>query len=154
MFWLFARYEVTPGPPATFACPRCGAGPVPADSYRRTEILSLFAVIPLGRTHMTHLVCGNCSAHLFTKLTLDDLYQCIGVDISRFVFYRVSFILKSLAVLSLLLCWAPVVGLGLSLITFIGTFKWPSVWRTIAIICLVLSFVVTSLFIIVLILGG
>jgi hypothetical protein len=142
---LSAHYTEVQGPRADFTCPRCHQGPSPGFSYERTDTTLLLAVIPVLRTRNTYLICGNCRSRLVTRMTLDDLRQCVGVDISRFVFYRVSFILKALSVLSLLLCLFPVLGMILSAITLIGTFKSPGVWRTIAIISLIISIVPTSL---------
>jgi hypothetical protein len=142
---LVAQYMIVPGPPAHFVCPKCQQGPAAGSSYERTDSTLLLAVFPLWRTRITYVVCGNCRSRLTTRMTLDDLRQCVGDDISRFVFYRVSFVFKTLSVLSFLLCLFPVLGTILSVITLIGTFRSPGVWRTIAIISLIISVVPTSL---------
>jgi hypothetical protein len=91
---LVAQYMKAPGPPAHFICPRCQQGPAPGSSYERTDSTLLLAVIPLWRTRITYVVRGNCRLRLTTRMTLDDLRECMGADISRFVFYRVSFVLR------------------------------------------------------------
>jgi hypothetical protein len=78
-------------------------------------------------------------------MTLDDLRQCVGVDISRFVFHRVSFVFKTLSVLAMLLCWFPFMGMILAVLALLGTFKSTGVWRTLGIISLAISVVPASL---------
>jgi ABC-type sugar transport system permease subunit len=145
MILWHAEVRRIPGPPVEFACPRCSSGPAAGSSYEQIDSAYLFFVIPFLRLHNTYVVCGNCSRRLATRMTLDDLRQCEGVDISRFVFHRVSFVAKTLSVLSLVLCLFPFLGMILAVLALAGTFKSPGVWRTIAIISLVISVVPASL---------
>jgi hypothetical protein len=144
IFWS-AQSRRVPGPRVDFTCPKCLCGPTSGSSYEQTDSAHLFFVIPILRMRNTFVICDQCKSRLFCVMTLDDLTQSAGADISRFLSYRISFVFKTLSILSLLLCVFPVLGTVLSCITLIGTYKSPGVWRTIAIISFVISLVPTSL---------
>jgi uncharacterized membrane protein len=74
-------------------------------------------------------------------MTLAELRQCVGEDISRFVAYRVSIVFKTLSVCAILCCWAPILGTTLAGVALGGTRKTRRLWRSLAIIALVVSLI-------------
>jgi hypothetical protein len=141
MFLVGARYDNLPGPSVTFTCPVCRSGPAQGTSYEQTETVLFLLFVPTSQTHTTFVVCGNCRTRLVTRMTLAELRQCVGEDISRFVAYRVSIVFKTLSVCAILCCWAPILGTTLAGVALGGTRKTRSLWRSLAIIALVVSLI-------------
>jgi hypothetical protein len=84
---------------------------------------------------------------------LKDLTLNQSQELSEPRAHEVSFVFKFLAVVSLLLFFAPIVGLVLASVTVLGTFKsrtWP---RTVGFLSLILSSLVSGAFVILQILG-
>jgi len=149
MVWLGSRRQDVQGPHVQFECPKCHRSGTIGLSYDRRETLLLLHLVPLFTLKNTFVICGDCKAHLLAQLTIDELRQHQDSDVSPFLSFEISFVLKTLSVLSLLLCWFPVLGIVLASITLIATIKSPSIWRTLAIISLVASFISTFVLIVI-----
>lgn len=147
LIWI-ARWVETPGPSLSINCPRCGEQAVTGRSYERLETLLLFGVVPVAKFKNTFVQCRGCKAKLTSRLNIGELTKYQGAGISQFLSDDVSFVFKFLAIVSLLLFFAPIVGLVLAAITFVGTFKsrtWP---RTLALVSLILSSIVNAVIVI------
>ncbi len=137
------KRETTPGPDVKFNCPRCGAQAGSGHSYEyRDTILALY-LIPVLRSRSTYVTCRHCQAALTSALSVEELQQHGNTDLSAFVFDDVSFVFKFLAIAALLLCWTPIVGLGLALGTLAGTFRRRCWARTVALVSLVPAVLIT-----------
>ena len=147
ILWFVERQE-TPGPSVSINCPRCGEQGVVGQSFELLETLRLFDAIPLLKMRNTFVQCGGCKAKLASKLAVADLERYQGTGVSQFLSDGVSLVFKFLAIVSLLLFFTPILGLVLAGITVFGTFRsrtWP---RTLGIISLVLSSILTVFFVI------
>jgi hypothetical protein len=137
-----------PGPRVQFACPACLAAAAAGETYERHETFRALHLIPLFSVRNTYVVCGTCHAHLLSQLTLDDLRQHADSDISPFLSFSISLVAKALSVLAILLCWFPFVGIALAAIALAATYKRRTIWRTLAIISLVVSLLLALGFVI------
>jgi len=140
---LMVKRQKMLGPSVSINCPRCGEQGVAGQSWEWLETLRLLGLIPLLKVRNTFVQCGRCNATLTSTLGIDDLEKYQSAGVSQFLSDEVSFVYKFLAVVSLFLFYMPIVGLVLAAITVSGTYKshtWP---RTLGIISVVLSSMVT-----------
>ncbi len=150
---LVAKSRKEPGPPIIIRCPRCGAEAIGANAYRQVDDLCAFYFLKLFTVRNTFVECSNCRAKLRSSVDLDELAQYRGDELDQFLSHDVSFVVKFLAIASLLLCIAPFVGAVLSLITVLLTLKSPGWTRTLARIALAISIVITGLALVAILLG-
>lgn len=143
MALLVAKSRKEPGPAVEIDCPRCGAAGVPAAAYRQVEDLCAFYFLPLFTVKNTFVECQACRAKLRSSVDLDEFARYRHGELNQFLSHDVSFIVKFLAVASLLLCLAPLLGLILSLVTVLFTIKTPGWPRMLGRISLVVSAPVT-----------
>jgi hypothetical protein len=141
MLGFAVHRQTTLGPAVMFACPRCGEPQTSGRSQELAETFLLLYVLPLFVMRNTYVTCDHCGATLTTRLRLADLDQQSGGDISPFLSHHVSFVLKFLTLVSLLLWWIPVLGSLFPVIVLVATRRSPGLLRTLAIISLALSFV-------------
>ena len=109
--------------------------------------------IPLLTQRETCVKCLDCGTIQLTKLPLKDLEGLSPGGLQPWLFPRVSIIAKFIALASILLFCAPVVGLGLGVAGLIMNFRsggWPKV---VSIVAIVLSLPVTLLGIVGLVVG-
>lgn len=141
---LTVHAEETPGPAIPIQCPKCGVETAMGFSRERVETLRLLGLIPLLKLRNTFVDCGECEAKLRSRLGIEELAKYQGAPISQFLSYDVSFVFKFLAITSLILSLVPMVGLGLAVLTLLGTFRtrgWP---RTLGIVSLIVSAIVSG----------
>jgi hypothetical protein len=145
---ITTRSQKIPGPELEINCPKCGASRTSAASYEQRDALSLFFIIPLFTVTNTFVKCAACGAKLTSRLSIDELQPHSAAEVSPYLSHEVSFVVKFLAIASILLFIAPIVGLVLAVLTVILSLRsggWP---RTLGIVALVLSgFVTISLFV-------
>ncbi len=147
------RRQQTPGPDLEINCPKCGTSNSPAISFEFRDRLILYYVIPLFAVTNTFVKCTACGATLRSQLSIHELRTHSSSDISQFLSYEISIVIKLLAILSLLLFIAPGMGLVLAIITVILSAKsggWP---RTVGIVALFLSGLVTIALIVLMVVG-
>jgi hypothetical protein len=150
---LIALTRKEPGPTLVIQCPRCGADGVNGLAYRQVDDLRAFYFLKLFTVRNTFVECSHCRAKLRSSIDLDEFGRYRHGEWNQFLSHDVSFVVKFLAVASLLLCVAPGVGAILSLITVLLTLKTPGWTRTVARVALALSLVVTGLSIVAILLG-
>lgn len=150
---LVAKTRKEPGPALTIRCPKCGADSVSAVAYRQVDDLCAFYFLKLFTIRNTFVECSSCRAKLRSRIDLEELGAYRAGELEQFLSHDVSFVAKFLAVASLVLCIAPIVGAVLALIAVLLTLKssgWP---RTVSQVALALSTVITGLFMIALLLS-
>jgi hypothetical protein len=146
---LTVKRKETPGPSICINCPRCGEQGIAGQSFEWLETLRLLGLIPLLKARSTFVQCSGCKTMLTSMLDIGELAKYQSTGVSQFLSDEVSFVYKFLAIVSLFLFYMPIVGLVLAGITVLGTFRshtWP---RTVGIISLVLSSILTVFLVIV-----
>jgi hypothetical protein len=147
------HWRETPGPPAQFLCPKCGRAGI-GSSHERHEELLAFHLLPVFWKTTTFVRCVNCKAKLQSTLGIADLTERQGTDISEYVSYEPSFVVKFFAIASFVLFWMPFVGLVLALIAFATTFGKRGWVRGLSIISLTFSSLITVALIVMRVLNG
>jgi hypothetical protein len=146
------RRETIPGASVLFCCPKCrkvSSG----DACRFVDTLMLVHLVPIFKLRNTYVVCRTCGTKLHTPLELDDLERMQGLQIDEFLTYSPSFVFKFLAVTSLLVCWAPIVGLIVAAIAVFGTRRFKGWPKNVSMVALVISVVVTTILLVGLAMG-
>lgn len=139
--------------PIRIDCSQCGASDTSVLCHERSEITRLLFVIPVFWYSITLVICKSCGAEYTSPLSIRDLADYQASNISALISLRVSIVDKVLAVCSLLLCLFPFLGFFLSLVTVFSTWRVRSWWRSVGIVALVLSSLVTLLSAIIIVLG-
>lgn len=124
-----------------------------AVAYRQVDDLCAFYVLKLFSIGNTFVECSACRAKLRSSIDLDELGEYPHEDLDPFLSQDVSFVVKFLALASLVLCIAPIVGAVLALSAVWLTLKSTGWTRAVSRVALVLSTIVTSLFVLALLLG-
>jgi hypothetical protein len=147
------KNEQRPGPPVRTDCGKCGGKDVAGKACDQSETLRLLGVIPILKIRNTFVTCGSCGAQLRSRLSCQELVKLEGADLRPFIFYEVSFVVKFLAIASILLCVFPLLGFLLALTTVCCTLRvrgWP---KTLGLIALILSSLITIPTVVLLALG-
>lgn len=150
---LVAKTRKEPGPSLAIRCPKCGADGVSAAAYRQVDDLCAFHFLKLLTIRNTFVECSACRAKLRSSIDLDELGAYRHGELNQFLSHDVSFVVKFLTVASLVLCIAPIVGAVLALLAVLLTLKSIGWTRTVSRVALVLSTLITSFFMIALLLG-
>jgi transcription elongation factor Elf1 len=143
--------EVLAGPDAEINCPACGEMNVPAHTRQQTERFYLYGLVLVQRVTATIVTCGACGLELKSKVGIDQIDQYTARDLDLYLARNVSFVVKFIALASLLLFWAPIVGLVLAVIGLVSSSDgWT---RTVSWVSLFLSGLLTALFVALLAIG-
>ena len=116
------RSQHLPGPSVSISCPVCKATPVPAQSYQQVDRMMALRFIPLFSWKTTYVKCSACKKKLNTKLHIEDLRRCTLEEVSptlKLAGYT-GIAGVTLLILTLLLCWLPVVGLLFGIAAVLG----------------------------------
>jgi hypothetical protein len=143
LFFYSLHRDTNKGPRLRIDCGRCGVSGAAASSRDLIDTIRLLFVIPFRFTN-TFVTCQSCGAKHISQLCCQDLKEHRDADVTPFVSYHVSFVVRFLAVMSLLLCLFPFLGLALSLIAVCSAYKtrgWP---RKLAMIAVLISGLVTA----------
>jgi hypothetical protein len=147
-----SKTKTIPGPDVRFNCPRCRLDSS-ARSYERKETMGVF-FIPLITQRERYVECCSCGTTRLTRLPLEELDRYTADELGPHLQQRVSFIVKFLVVVSLLLFFVPIVGLVMGLIALIATYRTGGWLKRLSLIGLVLSALVTSLFAVLMVLAA
>lgn len=150
---LVAKSRKEPGPPVTIRCPKCSAEDVQATAYRQVDDLCAFYFLKLMTLRNTFVECLSCRAKLRSSVDLDELPRYRGGELNQFLTHDISFVVKFLAIASVLMCIVPFVGPLLALITVIATLKSPGWARTLGRVSLVIGCIITGLAVVAILLG-
>ncbi|HJT30732.1 MAG TPA: hypothetical protein VJ783_01610 [Pirellulales bacterium] len=150
---LVAKTRKEPGPALTIRCPKCGADDVAAVAYRQVDDLCAFYFLKLFTIRNTFVECSACRAKLRSSIDLEELAEYRHEELDQFLSHDVSFVVKFLALASLVLCIIPIVGAVLGLIAVLLTLNSSGWTRIVSRVALVLSTISTSLFVLALLLG-
>jgi len=110
----------TPGPNIHLNCGACGVRDTVARIFESEERILVFW-IPMPVQRERHVVCRECGADRISDLPLDELVELEPEEVESHLRPRVSFIVQSLAVLSVLLFCFPLVGLVLGIVGMVGS---------------------------------
>ncbi|HXT57809.1 MAG TPA: hypothetical protein VN699_04200 [Pirellulales bacterium] len=144
---IAAKSRKEPGAVIEIDCPRCGAAGVAGAPYRQVDNLCAFYFLPLFTIRNTFVECTACRTKLRSSVDLDELLRSSQGELNDFLSHDVSFVVKFLAIASLVLCLAPIAGFALSILTVLLTLKtagWP---RTLGRISLIISGLVMLAFV-------
>jgi len=125
---ITTRSEHIPGPTIVMHCPLCNANSVPADSYEQIDRLGLFWVIPLLRVRNTFVQCSACGKKSIAKVTTNEIADYSADELSYYLTGYISIVARFLAIASLLLFWAPAIGLVLGISAVLANLRtvgWP-----------------------------
>jgi hypothetical protein len=137
--FLTTKSEQVSGPDVVIDCPNCGDRETLASSYELRERLCILFVIPVLFLRNTFVHCRTCNTRLTSGLTIGELEQHSSGNVSLFLSNPVPFIAKVIAIVALLVVWAPLVGLVMAILAMAvtrGRSGWP---RVVAVIAFVLS---------------
>lgn len=150
---LTTKTQQIPGPTVDINCPHCAASSVASASHEQVDRLGLFYIIPLFGLRNTFIRCGACGKQLTSKLRIDEIANYSADDLSHFLAGRVLLVNVFLAVASVLLFWAPIVGLILGVIAVLLNRRAAPWLRTLSWVGMSLSAVITVAVVILLIMG-
>ena len=142
---ISVKSESQPGPEFDIDCPKCGATQVPAASFTQRDRMSLFYLIPILTQTNAFLRCTSCNKKLLSKVSIEELSEQ-PERVSEYLSSEVSFVVKFLAIASIVMSIFPVVNFAMVLLAFLLTMKsggWP---KTASKIGFVLSCLVTLFF--------
>ena len=142
---LVAKSRKEPGPPLVIRCPKCGAEGAEAIAYRQVDDLCAFHFLKLITVRNTFVECSRCRSKLRSSVDLDEFGRYRHGELNQYLSHDVSFVVKFLALASVLLSVAPFIGLVLALIAVLLTLKSSGWTRTVARVGLVISAIVTAL---------
>ena len=150
---LVAKSRKELGPPLTIHCPKCSTEDAQATAYRQVDDLCAFYFLKLMTLRNTFVECSRCRAKLRSSVDLDELPRYRGGELNQFLTHDISFVVKFLAIASVLMCIVPFVGPLLALITVIATLKSPGWARTLGRVSLVIGCIITGLAVVAILLG-
>ena len=145
MFTQSIDRQISPGPVVQFTCPKCGQARSRGNSYELHDKFMALHFIPLWSTRTTYVACTSCRANLSSRLDIEELALYRDADVTPYLAYESSFVFKFAALAAVLLWWAPIVGLGLTVLALAGTWRVPGWPRTLAIVSAPLSLAMTVL---------
>ncbi len=127
---ITTRTERVPGPTIAIDCPSCRAMGVDADSYEQTERLGFFYIIPFIRIRNTIIQCTACRKSQLLKIGIADIGRYSASELAQYFVGPVSFVAKFLAIASVILFWAPLLGIVVGFIALVMNWRnegWPRV---------------------------
>jgi hypothetical protein len=145
MFYV-VEWTKTPRGQVVIHCPLCDQKPVQAVVFDRRERALLLGLIPLLVLNSTWVTCTACRGELHSKVKSEHLFNRDPEELAAFIYARVSFIDKFLAISALLLAVFPLLGLLYALLAWVVNRKsrgWP---KKVTVIALWVSIAVHVLF--------
>ena len=136
------RWTETPGPAVKFHCLNCGNVSASGVAVQRVEQLMFLYLIPLFKWTTTSVRCLQCNAKVGCKLNIQELVQFHDADVTPYL-TRGSLIVNFLAITSLVVFWAPFMGLILAVVALIVTRRTPGWQRRASAVGLILSTLAT-----------
>jgi hypothetical protein len=110
-----------------FECPHCG-NQSSGTAYDLRETIRVSTRVPRWGWQSHWVRCGKCKSELHADCSAADLVGASPTIVNGHVRAYVSFPKRVLATASLLLCWAPVLGVLVALVATVanmGTRGWP-----------------------------
>ena len=107
--------------PITINCPWCNQRGITASAWERTEWLTLFHIIPVMRFRTVFVRCQSCKKELIARCSFKELVNRNPNSLQLLLAKRVPLITTVCAIIGLLLCWAPILGLIPALVAFLSS---------------------------------
>jgi hypothetical protein len=127
-----------------FDCPHCrsqGRG----TAYDLRETIRVSNRVPRWGWQSHWVRCARCNAELHADCAAEDLHGVSPKTVNEHVRTYVTFPRRVLALSSLLLCWTPVVGVIVSVVSLLANLKtrgWPR-WGSVVALFVAITFNVT-----------
>lgn len=99
-------------------CLWCGGRSVKAQTWLRTDWLTLLHLIPLFRIRNVYVRCGTCQRDMIAKCSFNELEGMNPVTLHHHLVKSQSFVGLVCIILGVLLCWAPLIGIIPAVIGF------------------------------------
>ena len=131
--------------PVVFDCPHCHAERVAGTAYDLRETVRSGGRVPVWGWSSHWVRCSNCQTELHAKVSSGVLAGEMPASVTKLVRKYLPFPQRVLAVGSVALAWAPVVGMVLGLVAVAATFRtrgWP---RIVSVIGLVVATVFNAI---------
>ena len=129
MLTLHTQISPTTGAAATIDCPACGAHAVSATPRESVDWVKLVYLVPLLKIRATRIECGQCHAQITCTAPLNKVAGADAAAVAPHLRYHPTGGAKTMAILGLLTCLIPVLGLiVVGVATFVGrgTKGWPA----------------------------
>jgi hypothetical protein len=132
------------GPDVRINCRACGRENTPAKTVQVKESAG-YLHVQILHARETRVKCKKCGVYRLTRLTLDELADYSAHELEAHLWDPTAAKVKLVAIAGLLLFCFPFIGLVMSLLAFIFSFRsggWPKV---VSLIGTVLSLVISAL---------
>jgi hypothetical protein len=101
--------------------------------------MMLLHLVPLFRWRNVFVQCQSCRRDFIARCSIQGLQQANPLTLQHNLIKRVSFVAKACAVLGLLLCWAPLIGIIPATIALLMTRRRPGWVANASVVAFVLS---------------
>jgi hypothetical protein len=117
-------------------CPVCGARDVEASTYTQSERVRIVGFPVTWRNFW--VICSSCEKHLISHRDVRELVGLPPEAVAPAIRPYTPFIARALAVLSLCVFWAPIVGLAMALVAVFANRR-PGLWKKLSWVALGLT---------------
>jgi hypothetical protein len=124
--------------PLTITCQWCEHSGS-ALAWEQTDRMMLLHLVPLFRWRNVFVQCQSCRRDFIARCSIQGLQQANPLTLQHNLIKRVSFVAKACAVLGLLLCWAPLIGIIPATIALLMTRRRPGWVANASVVAFVLS---------------
>lgn len=121
-----------------FECPNCRS-PSVGTAYDLRETIRVSTRVPTWGWQSHWVRCAKCKSELHADCSAKELVGASPVTVSEHVRAYIPFPKRFMAMASLVLCWAPVLGVGVGLLAALMNWRTPSWPRWMSLIGLILG---------------
>jgi hypothetical protein len=117
------------GPSLTINCCACGLSDAVAISFQYGERATVLHVVPASPfTETNYVQCGNCGELFVSRISVFDLPNRSSEELSTLLIRRVGLVPLTLTVCGIVLFFVPVIGLIVSLLALMLTWRRRGHW--------------------------
>ncbi len=134
--------QVNWGPTIRFNCPSCKTQSTWAWSYEQRDEIPLAKNDPLFTSHHTFLKCSTCHGEAICRVPLSELTEYTPEELSHHISVRVLLYGIVLAFACFVMCFVPVVGVGVAIAGIMVNAKaplWLKIVNWVGMACCVLT---------------
>jgi len=131
-------FEAGQSPAFLINCPKCGAKHVPAKITTLKETLDLVI-----RQTTTWVKCSACGTSLYSKRPAAEIIGMTPEQLERVLVNRVSLVSRVVAILAIVLCLFPFVGLAVAALSMALNWKAHGWSRKLSLIALPIALLMT-----------
>jgi hypothetical protein len=120
------------GPSIVIHCAACDELAAQAETYEYGERVTLLHVVPITPYIRTNYVrCTHCGEQFISPIPLSELPYLQPDELHQLLRRRVSLIPQFLAVVGIILCWVPIIGLIMALLALFTNWSRKKHWTRI-----------------------